>query len=82
MGAGVKGILRGGKEDAESAEAAGRQEQGVREGMDSDFTSEELREFLDADTLDVEADPDFKERLRRKLWDMVRSRFGGGSGQD
>jgi hypothetical protein len=39
-----------------------------------DFTMDELREFLDADARGVRADPDFKERLRRKLWEMVRFR--------
>ena len=41
-----------------------------------DFTSEELREFLEADLVDVCADPEFKERLRRRLWDLVRERSG------
>ena len=40
-----------------------------------DFTIEELREFLEADLLDVQADPAFKDRLRRKLWDMVVARL-------
>ena len=39
-----------------------------------EFTVEELREFLEGDVLDVRADPEFKERLRRTLWDMVRAR--------
>ena len=45
--------------------------------MDEDameFTVEELREFLEGDVADVRADPEFKERLRRTLWDMVRAR--------
>jgi hypothetical protein len=45
--------------------------------MDEDameFTAEELREFLEGDRLDVRADPEFKERLRHVLWDMVRAR--------
>lgn len=44
---------------------------------DATFTSEELREFLDADTAGDLADPEFKERLRQKLWDMVRRRAAG-----
>ena len=40
-----------------------------------DFTMDELREFLEADHLDVRADPEFKERLRIKLWDLIQSRF-------
>ena len=39
-----------------------------------EFTMDELREFLEGDTLDVRADPEFKERLRRKLWEMMRAR--------
>jgi hypothetical protein len=39
-----------------------------------DFTMDELREFLDADVRGVHADPGFKERLRRKLWEIVRFR--------
>jgi len=39
-----------------------------------DFTLDELREFLEADLVEVRADPEFKERLRRRLWDLVRDR--------
>ena len=39
-----------------------------------EITADELREFLEADALDVRADPTFKERLRRELWEIVRSR--------
>ena len=38
-----------------------------------DFTLDELREFLEADLIDVRADPEFKERLRRRLWAMVQA---------
>ncbi len=37
------------------------------------LTMDELREFLEADVLDVQADPEFKERLRRVLWDIVQT---------
>ncbi len=43
-----------------------------------DFTLDELREFLEADLVEVRADPEFKERLRRRLWDLVRDRSGRG----
>jgi hypothetical protein len=36
---------------------------------------DELREFLEADHYDLSADPEFKERLREKLWDLVQSRL-------
>ena len=38
----------------------------------TDFSVEELREFLQADLLDVPMDPRFKERLKRKLWELVQ----------
>lgn len=47
-----------------------------------EFTIEELREFLDADARGVRADPEFKERLRRKLWEIVRLRGGHPAGGD
>lgn len=50
-------------------EKTGSMEDGVME-----FSLEELREFLEGDLLDVRADPEFKERLRRKLWELVQAR--------
>lgn len=47
-----------------------------------EISTEELREFLDADRLVVRADPAFKERLRRKLWAIVSTRNDGGFGGD
>jgi len=40
----------------------------------SEATLEELEEFLEADRLEVRADPRFKERLRERLWEIVRQR--------
>ncbi|MCC6640283.1 MAG: hypothetical protein IT386_03855, partial [Deltaproteobacteria bacterium] len=40
------------------------------------YTIEELREFLAADSAEDLADPEFKERLREKLWEMVQRRAG------
>ncbi len=48
----------------------------VDEGF-MDFTLDELREFLEADLVDVRADPLFKERLRRRLWEMVQAQSRG-----
>jgi len=45
-----------------------------------DFTMDELREFLEPATGGVRADPKFKERLRRKLWEIVRLRGGRPEG--
>jgi len=39
-------------------------------------TLEELRDFMEADWVPVDADPAFKERLRKKLWDLVEARTG------
>jgi hypothetical protein len=47
------------------------------DGMAMDkFTMDELREFLEADLVGVRADPEFKEKLRRRLWEMVQARAG------
>lgn len=44
---------------------------------------EDLREFLEADCVEVDADPLFRERLRRKLWAALLRQIdaadGGGS---
>jgi hypothetical protein len=45
-----------------------------------DFSLDELREFLEADLVEVRADPELKERLRRRLWNLVRDRSGLGRG--
>lgn len=47
-----------------------------------EITTEELREFLEADRFGVRADPAFKERLRRKLWAIVRFRGNEPAGGD
>ena len=46
----------------------------------SDFSIDELREFLEADLVDVKVDPEFKERLRKELWDLVQDRARGQRG--
>jgi len=48
--------------------------------LPEDVSPDELQEFLSADALEVEADPFFRERLRRKLWAIVRERFGSEVG--
>jgi len=42
----------------------------------TDFSIDELREFLEADLVDVPVDPEFKERLRERLWALVQERAG------
>ena len=39
-----------------------------------EVTLEEIEEFLEADHVEVRANPRFKERLREKLWEIVRQR--------
>jgi hypothetical protein len=43
-----------------------------------DFDPDELREFLAADRMEVPVRPGFREQLRRKLWAVVRLRYGRG----
>jgi len=45
----------------------------VDEGV-VDYSLDELREFLEADLVDVYADLEFKQMLRQKLWDLVQAR--------
>ena len=49
-----------------------------RRDSSTDRTSEdtemdEIREFLEADAVEVKADPTFKEALRDQLWAVVES---------
>ena len=59
------------RRQAMSDQNAERKQKMADEAM-ADLTIEELREFLQADSLDVPVDPAFKERLRRKLWELVQ----------
>lgn len=61
---------------ASSERGAGSRKDRTLEESSSEVSLDELREFLAADSLDVHADPKFKERLRRRLWDMVVARSG------
>ena len=44
----------------------------MMEDILTDFSIDELREFLEADLVDVKVDPEFKERLRKQLWELVQ----------
>jgi hypothetical protein len=46
----------------------------------ANFSIDELREFLEADLVDVKIDPEFKERLRRQLWELVQEHARGPRG--
>ena len=49
------------------------------DAIDAKFTQAELREFLAADYVPIQADPAFKEGLRKKLWTLIQHRPGLGS---
>lgn len=42
----------------------------------SEFSMDELQEFLEGDIRPPAADPIFKERLREDLWKMIQGRHG------
>ena len=44
------------------------------EETSKDIAMDEIREFLEADGLDVKADLAFRRELREKLWDLVQSK--------
>ncbi len=46
-------------------------EEGVVVEPANEIRPEEIREFLEADLLDVVADPEFKEWLRQHLWSLL-----------
>ncbi len=56
-----------------------KREPQVAHEIGKEFSTEELKEFLEGDTLPVQADPAFRERLRRELWALVQDRYGRGS---
>jgi hypothetical protein len=60
------------------ADPLGRLDEAAREAVlleeiAAEFSTEELLEFLEADQLPVDADPEFRERLRSELWTLVQS---------
>lgn len=72
-GEGVKrlGSQKGGRRGG-AAGADAERDQAMTDEWLTDFSVEELREFLQADLLDVPVDPRFRERLKRKLWELVQ----------
>ena len=49
----------------------------------AEFTTEELQEFLEGDLYPDQADPEFKEALREKLWAQLQQGVGPkGPGRD
>ena len=64
-----------GAKDDTLGRGMGGDEAAMDESMDEiEYSPEELREFLSSDGIDVQADPRFKERLRLRLWDLLKSR--------
>ena len=61
---------------AQQREESGRRERELIEGSASEFSEEELDEFLDAEWCPIEADPQFKEKLREELWRLVQLQLG------
>ncbi|MCP5058811.1 MAG: hypothetical protein GY937_19080 [bacterium] len=57
-----------------------RREQNVKRELAAEFSTEELREFLEGDLRPDQADPVFKEELRDELWQMIQSRYTKGPG--
>lgn len=57
-------------------------ERPVLKEIAAEFETEELKEFLEADTVPVKADPAFRDQLRRKLWALVRSRQASPESDD
>jgi hypothetical protein len=55
-----------------------RHEMMLNREVDPEF-EEEFREFLEADHVEVDADPLFRERLRRRLWALLLERIGSRS---
>ena len=43
---------------------------------DFEYDPDELREFLAADLIEAPVAPGFKAQLRRKLWRIVKLRYG------
>ena len=52
----------------------------MMEDILTDFSIDELREFLEVDLVEVEVDPEFKERLRQRLWILVQERSRSSDG--
>lgn len=54
----------------------GAREREVAQELAREFTTEELKEFLEGDLHAVEADPAFQAKLRQELWQLVQKRYG------
>jgi len=75
LGRDLMGVLPG--SDRGGPMSGDRERQMMDDGV-IDVSMDELLEFLEGDRVDVRADPEFKERLRRRLWSMVSQRAWRG----
>ena len=66
----------------QAASRPAHRERTVIDEIAAEFTTEELTEFLEGDLSPVQADPAFKEKLRRELWELVQDRYGDGRAED
>ena len=66
-------VSRGPLEGSGSAEKSMEQDANMIDEALLEASVEELRDFRAADMVGVQADPAFKERLRRELWKLVES---------
>jgi hypothetical protein len=83
-GAGGTGLPRKGgavKELAKGRAVGAKPGKDVMTEGSLEVTLEELRDFLDADHIEVSANPEFKESLREKLWALVQLRSRRRSGE-
>jgi hypothetical protein len=78
----MMGVRRRRKRRVEQHAQSGQDREALKmmEDILSDFSIDELREFLEADLVDVKVDPEFKERLRKQLWDLVQDHARGPRG--
>ena len=76
------GVRRRKKRRAERNADTGQDREALKmmEDILTDFSIDELREFLEADLVNVKVDPEFKERLRKQLWDLVQDQARGPRG--
>lgn len=73
----VKGAAGAAERAMKQREKTGLQDREVIREIAAEFTTEELKEFLEADQYPIEADPEFMERLREKLWKLVQESIRG-----
>jgi hypothetical protein len=56
------------------ARDAGPTDEAIADDGALECSLDELREFLEADLADIPVDLEFKESLRKRLWELVRAR--------